>query len=130
MIFFTLGKQMSNYYAPCFYRIDFVVIPSYMELPCLCQANKFDIYIKWLIKWRNPLFPIHFRSYFITSNNESIAMSLNYLIWLYFYQSKPIHMKAFAPSMLALFFKIPPSKGQNYCYTYSLLQIKILWRLV
>ena len=25
---------MSNYYAPCFYRIDFVVIPSYIELPC------------------------------------------------------------------------------------------------
>ena len=26
---------MSNYYAPCFYRIDFVVIPSYIELPCI-----------------------------------------------------------------------------------------------
>ena len=25
---------MSNYYAPCFYRINFVVIPSYIELPC------------------------------------------------------------------------------------------------
>ena len=25
---------MSNYYASCFYRIDFVVIPSYRELPC------------------------------------------------------------------------------------------------
>ena len=25
---------MSNYYAPCFYRIDLVVIPSYIELPC------------------------------------------------------------------------------------------------
>ena len=25
---------MSNYYAPCFYRIDFVVIPSYIEIPC------------------------------------------------------------------------------------------------
>ena len=24
---------MSNYYAPCFYRIDFFVIPSYIELP-------------------------------------------------------------------------------------------------
>ena len=39
---------MSNYYAPCFYRIDFVVIPccSYIELPCwylykqwLCNTN-------------------------------------------------------------------------------------------
>ena len=26
----TLGKQMSNYYAPCFYRINIVVIPSYI----------------------------------------------------------------------------------------------------
>ena len=24
---------MSNYYAPYFYRIDFTVIPSYIELP-------------------------------------------------------------------------------------------------
>ena len=24
---------MSNYYAPCFYRIGFAVIPSYIELP-------------------------------------------------------------------------------------------------
>ena len=30
----TLGKQMSNYYAPCFYKIEFFVIPSYIELPC------------------------------------------------------------------------------------------------
>ena len=35
---FTLGKQMSNYCAPCFYRIDFVVIPSYIELPCWNQC--------------------------------------------------------------------------------------------
>ena len=28
-----LGEQMSNYYAPCFYKIDFDVIPSYIELP-------------------------------------------------------------------------------------------------
>ena len=27
------GKQIGNYYAPCFYRIDLVVIPSYLELP-------------------------------------------------------------------------------------------------
>ena len=26
-------KQMSNYYAPCFYIIDFVIIPFYIELP-------------------------------------------------------------------------------------------------
>ena len=26
---------MSNYYASCFYRIDFVAISSYIELPCL-----------------------------------------------------------------------------------------------
>ena len=28
---FTSGKQMSYYYGPCFYRIDFVFIPSYIE---------------------------------------------------------------------------------------------------
>ena len=26
---------MSNYYEPCFYRIDFDAIPSYIELPCI-----------------------------------------------------------------------------------------------
>ena len=30
---------MSNYYAPCFYRIDSVVIPSYIELPCFQQLS-------------------------------------------------------------------------------------------
>ena len=29
----TSGKQMSNNYAPCFNRIGFAVIPSYIELP-------------------------------------------------------------------------------------------------
>ena len=28
-----LGKQMGNNYAPCFNRVDFVVIPFYIELP-------------------------------------------------------------------------------------------------
>ena len=32
---------MSNYYAPCFYRIDFVFIPSYIELPCLKKRSNF-----------------------------------------------------------------------------------------
>ena len=30
---------MSNYYAPCSYRIDFVVIPSYIELPWFWQPH-------------------------------------------------------------------------------------------
>ena len=30
---------MSNYYAPCSYRIGFVVIPSYIELPWFSQTN-------------------------------------------------------------------------------------------
>ena len=37
---------MMNYYEPCFYRIDFDVIPSYIELPCLskCHPNmKFSL---------------------------------------------------------------------------------------
>ena len=29
---------MSNCYMQCFYRINFVVIPSYIELPCSNQA--------------------------------------------------------------------------------------------
>ena len=29
----TLGKEMSNNCAPCFNRIDFVAIASYIELP-------------------------------------------------------------------------------------------------
>ena len=35
----TLGKQMSNYYEPWFYRIDFDVIPSYIELPWPNESN-------------------------------------------------------------------------------------------
>ena len=35
---------MCNYYAPCFYRIGFVVIPSYIELPWLKQCLKEFIY--------------------------------------------------------------------------------------
>ena len=31
-------KQMINYYAPCFNRIDFIIIPSYIKLPCLHQG--------------------------------------------------------------------------------------------
>ena len=30
----TLGKQMNNNYAPCFNTIKFLVIHSYIELPC------------------------------------------------------------------------------------------------
>ena len=34
---------MSNYYEPCFYRVDFDVIPSYIELP---WCHHFDGIIK------------------------------------------------------------------------------------
>ena len=30
---------MSNNYAPCFNKMDFVVIPSNIELPCYFQSN-------------------------------------------------------------------------------------------
>ena len=33
---------MSNYCAPCFYRVDFVVIRSYIELPCFEVAKIFN----------------------------------------------------------------------------------------
>ena len=35
---------MSNYYAPCFYRIGFVVIPSYIERPCFDCPEDSDLY--------------------------------------------------------------------------------------
>ena len=31
---------MSNYYAPCFYRIGFVVIPSYIERPWSYETSQ------------------------------------------------------------------------------------------
>ena len=37
---------MNNYYAPCFNRNDFVVIPSYIELP-------------WFKSWRSPAVTLH-----------------------------------------------------------------------
>ena len=33
---------MSNNYAPCFNRIHFVVIPSYVELPCKNLSKHFS----------------------------------------------------------------------------------------
>ena len=43
----TWGKQMHSYYAPCFYRTDFVVIPSYVELPwyqiLFTQGKKYSV---------------------------------------------------------------------------------------
>ena len=34
---------MSNYYAPCFYKIDFVVILSYIELPWFKKSVYFYV---------------------------------------------------------------------------------------
>ena len=46
---------MSNYYEPCFYRIDFHVIPSYIELPGskqealrkVSKLNNFEVSTIW-----------------------------------------------------------------------------------
>ena len=35
------GKEISNNYAPWFNRINFAVIPSYVELPCFSQIFMF-----------------------------------------------------------------------------------------
>ena len=53
---------MSNNYAPCYNRIDFVVIPSYIELPCysgtlfcveyLKLFSQFQVNEKLLAKFR------------------------------------------------------------------------------
>ena len=48
--------QMSNYYVPCFNRIDFVVIPSYIELPWYILSYvsySIDIYIVAIKNIRN-----------------------------------------------------------------------------
>ena len=39
-----------QHYAPCFYRIDFAVIPSYIELPWLSQGISFKSFLNssWL----------------------------------------------------------------------------------
>ena len=56
---------MSNYYAPCFYRIDFVVIPSYLKLPC----SKKKIHLAFQNMYSENRFPVatkfksHFQSY-------------------------------------------------------------------
>ena len=42
---FSKSHQVSKWAvinAPCFNRIDFVVIPSYIELPCLGQTRIFE----------------------------------------------------------------------------------------
>ena len=46
IFFITSSKQMSNNYAPCFSRIDYAVIPFYIELPCtIKQSNKLFSYL-------------------------------------------------------------------------------------
>ena len=35
----TSGKKMTNYYALCFNRLDFFVIPSYIKLPWVLQNS-------------------------------------------------------------------------------------------
>ena len=49
------GKQVSNNYAPCFNRINFVVIPSYIELPWYQGCTTSYKFRQWDEKenWRN-----------------------------------------------------------------------------
>ena len=48
---------MSNNYVPCLNRIDFVVIPSYVELPWILLVTKFK-------KLRNELHSLNLASNF------------------------------------------------------------------
>ena len=71
---------MSNYYAPCFYRIDFVVIPSYIELPCenqqllmmlLLQQHKLinAFFLKIILLSSCQKYPMFYRVFMISSPN-------------------------------------------------------------
>ena len=46
----TSGKQISNNYVPYFNRIDFVVIPSYVEIPWLQHRLGASIGMEWKIR--------------------------------------------------------------------------------
>ena len=58
---------MNNYYLPCFNRIDFVVIPSYIEFPCFkhCLFQKIKIEI-FAAKW----FPVNRSKLQVSSTTE------------------------------------------------------------
>ena len=47
---------MRNYYAPSFTRINFVVVPSYIELPCF--KRKIGIIYQFVTFFKNFLHPM------------------------------------------------------------------------
>ena len=56
---------MSNYYAPCFYRIHFVGIPSYIELPWI-NAAPLNVYVI-----------LHYHLYFCKDVFSNVYISVN-----------------------------------------------------
>ena len=60
---------MSNYYVPCFFRIDFVVILCYIELPCF-RVELYNM-TKWLSDDTN-----HFREIHIFARADTIYNTL------------------------------------------------------
>ena len=73
---------MSSYYAPCFYRIGFVAIPSYTELSWCNQKEVFKKYWPFtLLRWQNGL---HFCAlYFWNSGLKFVTqMIVIHVTWL------------------------------------------------
>ena len=73
---------MSNYYAPCFYIIDFVVIPFYIELPCT-NIDLFRLNTQFLLNNKSFLkvnAVIHYRTIKIRNNRlmKISQFKLNY----------------------------------------------------
>ena len=62
LVFFTVqlqkGWQISNYYAPCFYRLYFFAIPSYLELPWYKLSNYDNN--KFILLLRKGIYPYEF----------------------------------------------------------------------
>ena len=62
---------MSNNHAPCFIRIDFVVIPSYIERPCSTWP-KFKTKIFWereeLLRWNKKHFSSILKGFSVIKN--------------------------------------------------------------
>ena len=67
---------MSNYYAPCFYRIHFVGIPSYIELPWI-NAAPLNVYV--ILHYHLYFVKMFFRMFYFSE--YGIGMFL-FVFWL------------------------------------------------
>ena len=75
---------MSNYYAPCLYKINFVVIPSYIELPCRNRDRYWKTFQKADTSKKRTVFfapteSANWREYCIRNFKKSFEISINIL---------------------------------------------------